>query len=330
MSPTRIPLSLEMFVTLTWSFARDTMPRSLERTPAPTERERPTSTGKIHRLRQPAINTASDLAGTCSPESCEPNSPNVATNRATSRHLTRRVASFDTYTAERRHEMAAPMQMYLYVHEAILREVADLEARARDLNRDDPAEIGELRDRTTWFHEMAQTHEHAEEEILFPAMNERFRFVAETYAFDHDDFEVHVFDGITKAFTELARSEAKGARKNAARQLYRENVALHEHMRLHIAKENELLLPKVEQEFDIPEQAQIAGGMAGLFEPKLMGETVAWMYRGQTPQDREGMIRFLKFILPEEAFAGTTGMLSAADPQAWAETARRIPELNTE
>ena len=30
-------------------------------------------------------------------------------------------------------------------------------------------------------------------------------------------------------------------------------------MRLHIAKENELLLPKLEAEFDIAEQAELAG-----------------------------------------------------------------------
>jgi len=222
------------------------------------------------------------------------------------------------------------MQMYLYVHDAILREVAELEERARDLNRDDPEEVNALAERMAWFHTMAQAHEHAEEEVLFPAMNERFRFVAESYAFDHDDFELHVFGGIDAAFSGLSRNAdaSTGARKTAARRLYRQNVALHEHMRLHIAKENELLLPKLEEEFDIAEQVEIAGGMAGLFEPKLMGEMVGWMYRSQTPTDREGMVRFLMAVLPAEAFAGLTGMLGATNPQAWAETATRIPEVD--
>ena len=134
--------------------------------------------------------------------------------------------------------MAGPMQMYLYIHDAILREVAELETRARELNRDDAAEIAALSDRMSWFHTMIKKHEHAEEEVLFPAMNERHRFVAETYQFDHDDFEVHVFEGIRSSFAGLERADGNGERKEAARLLYRQNVALHEHMRLHISKEN--------------------------------------------------------------------------------------------
>lgn len=209
--------------------------------------------------------------------------------------------------------MAGPMQMYLYIHDAILREVAELEVRARELNREDTAEIGALFDRMSWFHSMIKKHELAEEQFLFPAMNERHRFVAETYQFDHDDFEVHVFDGIQASFTGLRRADGNGERKEAARLLYRQNVALHEHMRLHISKENELLLPKLLEEFDVAEQAEIAGAMAGVFDPPLMGETVAWMYRGQNDQDRAGMLAFLEAILPEEAFTGISNMLAGID-----------------
>ncbi len=36
--------------------------------------------------------------------------------------------------------MSGPMQMYLYMHDAILREVADFETAARELNRDSAEE----------------------------------------------------------------------------------------------------------------------------------------------------------------------------------------------
>jgi hypothetical protein len=98
-------------------------------------------------------------------------------------------------------------------------------------------------------------------------------------------------------------------------------------MRLHISKENELLLPHLEAEFDLAEQAELAGAMAGMVEPQLMGQFVAWMYAGQTPQDREGMIRFLQAILPAEALAGLTVMLRGLGDAEWAEMERRIPEL---
>ena len=42
--------------------------------------------------------------------------------------------------------MSGPMQMYLYVHDAILREVAYFEAAARELNRDSAEEVAEFAD----------------------------------------------------------------------------------------------------------------------------------------------------------------------------------------
>ncbi len=219
------------------------------------------------------------------------------------------------------------MQIYLYVHDAILREVAYFETAARELNRDSDEEVAEFADRMSWFHGITKTHEATEEEVLFPALEGRFRFVAESYAFDHDDYDAHVFGGIDRAIAGLTRAEGNGDRRAAGQLLYRQSVALHEHMRLHVAKENELLLPKLEAEFDIAEQVELAGAMAGLVEPAVMAQLVSWMYRGQSVQDREGMIRFLMQVLPDEPLAAMTGMLAGIDTEAWKEMQRRIPEL---
>jgi len=223
--------------------------------------------------------------------------------------------------------MAGPMTIYLFVHEAILREVAHVEDVARELNRDDQAEIDALSQRLAWFQKMVRRHEDSEEQVLFPALNDRIRFVAETYEFDHDDFEVHVFERIEQAFTGLAHANGKFDRRESARLLYRQSVALHEHMRLHITKENELLIPKLEGEFDVPEQAEIAGAMAGVFDPQLMAETVNFTYGWHTADDREEMIRFLRGILPEEAFGGLTNHLKSNNADSWSEIERRIPDL---
>jgi hemerythrin-like domain-containing protein len=224
--------------------------------------------------------------------------------------------------------MSGPMQMYLYVHDAILREVAHYEDVAKNLNRDSADEVAAFSDQIAWFHTAVRAHEHTEEEVLFPALNDRFEYVAESYAFDHEDFEPHVFGGFDDAFGGLSRAGGKGERKAMAQLLYRQSVALHEHMRLHIAKENELLIPKLEAEFDFEEQAKIAGAMAGLIDPPLMGSLVGWMYGGQSAQDREGMVRFLMRILPPEAFAGMSQMLANLGADEWAEVQRRIPELD--
>ena len=118
--------------------------------------------------------------------------------------------------------MAGPMQMYLYVHDAILRAVAGYEERARGLDAGSAAEVGAFADELTWFHSMVKLHEHAEEQVLFPAMNERFRFVAETYAFDHDDFEPHVFGGLDAALTGLREPGGRADQRSASDLLRRQ------------------------------------------------------------------------------------------------------------
>ncbi len=222
--------------------------------------------------------------------------------------------------------MTRPLQLYVFTHDAILHEVADIEERAKELNRDDSAAITEFAEHLSWFHTVVASHERAEEEVLFPAMNDRHEFIAEAYFFDHDDFEKHVWAGIDSAIAGLTGA-GNGARKEDAMRLYRESVALHEHMRLHIAKENELLLPKLETEFDISEQAEMVGAMAALGNPQLLGQGVGWMYKWQTAQQREEMVRYLHTNLPAEAFAGISGILAGINADDWAEVQRRIPEL---
>lgn len=223
--------------------------------------------------------------------------------------------------------VSGPLQMYVYVHDAILRGVAGYEDRAKCLDRDDAVAVAKFAAELGWFHEMVKAHEKAEEAVLFPALNERFAFVAETYAYDHDDFEPHVFAGLEEALAALQRARGRGDRSEMGDLLYRQSVALHEHMRLHISKENELLLPKLEAEFDLDEQVQIAAAMGGRFEPAMMGALISWMYDGQVEQDREGMIRFLMRVLPPPDFAKLAQLLAAKDTAAWAQIRRRVPEM---
>lgn len=222
--------------------------------------------------------------------------------------------------------MSGPMTMYLYVHNAIVREVADIEAASKELKWDDPAEVDSLGERLDWFRMMTRRHEDSEEEVLFPALDNRIRFVAETYAFDHDDFENHVFDGITRARTGLARSTTSAELRGFGEEMYRESVALHEHMRLHISKENELLLPHLETEFDVSEQAEIAGAMAGMFDPPLMAQVVDFTYRWHSTGDRVAMLRFLHAILPSPAYDGLTGHLATSNPDSWPEVEKGIAD----
>lgn len=176
---------------------------------------------------------------------------------------------------------------------------------------------------------MTAAHESAEEKLLFPALEERYRHVADAYEFDHDHFGESFFGGMRSALDSLSSTGSNSRRKEDSATLYRSAIALNESMRLHVTKENELLVPIIANEFDTDEQIRIAGALAGTFDPALMAETTAWMYKGQDKSDRELMIRFFLNALPPEPLGKTIKMLSAiGSPADWKEMESRIPELS--
>ena len=224
--------------------------------------------------------------------------------------------------------MANPMEMYIWFHDAILRELAGVEDAARNLNREKSDEIEEFGEHISWFHSVTKEHERAEETILFPALERRYTKVAASYEFDHDYFEPNYFGEINACVEALSRAHDNDERIAQATRIHRQSVALNEVMRLHITKENELLLPVIGSEFNVDEQIDIATRMGALFDPKLMGEVSVWMYRGQNGSDRENFLRFLIRALPDEAFGKLAGVLSGIGPATeWASFESRIPEL---
>ncbi len=222
--------------------------------------------------------------------------------------------------------MAGPMQIYLYVHDAIMREVADFEETARELNRDDADEVAAFSQRVAWFRRMNAAHEDTEESVLFPALESRYPHISASYEFDHD--HLGLLDEIDASLAGLSRSDGNGERSRMAHRLYRQSIALNEMMRLHATKENELLLPVLDREFDLDEQVSIAGRMAAQVERPLLMEMISWMYLGQTAGDREGMLLALMQALPPEGFGRVASMLSLTGSlDAWQEMERRIPGL---
>ena len=219
--------------------------------------------------------------------------------------------------------MGNPFQMYLYIHEAIVREAGELEEAARDMDPDSHEETATLQKRIAWYHTMMKAHEAAEENFMFPALEKRYQLVAAAYEFDHDHFGPSYFDEIVAALGRLKRDGLP-----AVKYLYRQTVGLNESLKLHIAKENELLVPIILREFDQSEIGTMAAQMAGSFEPQLMAQTVAWVYRGQSRDDREGTIRFLMMALPPEAFARIGRMICELDtPDEWQLMIQRVPDL---
>ena len=104
---------------------------------------------------------------------------------------------------------------------------------------------------------------------------------------------------------------------------------LHETMRLHVTKENELLLPVMDDVSSDDEQAGIIRQMLGHPPPELPSQILIWVFKGQSVTDREGFLRMGMKIFPQERFGGLVQLLSnAVSREDRLDLIRRITELS--
>ena len=64
--------------------------------------------------------------------------------------------------------------------------------------------------------------------------------------------------------------------------------------------------------------------------PELLMQAVPWMFKAQTVDDREGMLRSWMVMMPPDQLPGILQIMSTGvSPQEWQEMERRIPELQS-
>jgi hemerythrin-like domain-containing protein len=214
--------------------------------------------------------------------------------------------------------VSGPMTIYLLMHSAIEREMAHLENLSADLSPSDAAGLTELAERVAFLRETLLAHEAAEERVMFPALENRHPLITASYRYDHEHYGPNGFDLFQADLAALVSGNGTGS-VEIPRRLHRTAVALNEHLRLHIAKENELLVPALEREFDVDELSEILTGMRAEVGPELMGRIVVWMFRDQGTAERLAMVQTLEMLLPSEAFAGITSRFGEIDPDGWAQ-----------
>ncbi len=149
--------------------------------------------------------------------------------------------------------MPGPMHGIIYIHNAIHKEVNEFEESVRELNREDISQVTALLDRFKFFRGVLKIHEGTEEEFIFPVLEEKFRYIAGTYLFDHNH-HAGEYDEVEEMLTGLTKARGSSEQSQLARQLNRQATALAVEMDIHITKENELLLPVLEEHWSIEEQ----------------------------------------------------------------------------
>ena len=223
--------------------------------------------------------------------------------------------------------MPGHLEGILYAHKAIMKEVRDLEEAAKELNWEDGAQVTALLDRFKLFRIVVTEHEHGEEEVFFPLMEGRFRYIAATYVYDHEH-HTDLYGEIQDLLTDLGRDRSARERSRTSRRLHRQTIALNVVMDSHIGKENELLLPVFDEHFPLEEIEAMVGQFMQSMPPELMRQMGPWVFVRQTDDDREGLLRMAMQEFPPELMKGMAqGLSQVVSSQEWQDMLRRVPEL---
>jgi hypothetical protein len=210
--------------------------------------------------------------------------------------------------------MPGPTDAVLAIHNAFRRDMAEIDAAARDAARGKPG-LEATVERFRFMNEVLVWHAHGEELAIFSALEEVAPLVAEAYEKDHRGLDA-AFDALSNAVT--ARDALDTARATAAFKF---------HLDLHLAKEDGHVYRLIKERVSVPDQGKAVGVMAGTVPQDRFPELVAWMFPLLGDEDRENMTRIWQLVMPADAFTGAVQLVHQAIGDDFAELVRRIPAL---
>jgi zinc finger protein-like protein len=222
--------------------------------------------------------------------------------------------------------MESPIRSIRFIHKAIRTETEMLESAVNQLAPDDVRAAEECARRHAFLYDTIKTHEDGEEAAIFPLIDERAYPVSAPYLLDHRVDQLHMQES-GELFTQLTADGDAGERAEVVRHLRRQAVVVSSAMALHIRKEEDILVPLVEQRFSFEEQAEMVRDAVGHFTPQQQQVVLPWILKAHTPDDQEAFLRMLMQDMPPEMFrAATRWAADGVSPAQWEEIVRRIPE----
>jgi hypothetical protein len=200
--------------------------------------------------------------------------------------------------------MEPPIRGSRFIHRAILAEARTIETLAA---QGDGAAILE---RLDFFQRVLHLHNTGEEVGVFPEIDARQPDIVPAYLLDHSEEK-----GLS--------ANLRAACATGGPELGRAATALGTHLRLHIKKEEELIVPLVERLFSIPEQAAQVGKMLAVFPPADMARVLPWLVSSIEVEDRRAYLGMMEKVVPADRFTGLLATVRAGvSPDVWASLGR--------
>ncbi len=222
--------------------------------------------------------------------------------------------------------METPIRSVRYIHKAIKVDTQKLEDEVGRLAPDDMDGAGDIARRLDFLTSVVKTHEDGEESAIFPLVDERVYPVSAPYLLDHRTDQLHMRE-MVEAFERLATMRDAGERAGLLHQVSRQAIVLNAAMNLHVRKEEDLVVPLIEEHFSLEQQGDIVSAAVAHFTPEQLQVALPWIVKAQTLDDREMFLRGMMAIMPPPVFQMVLGWAQAALPESeWTELERRLPK----
>ncbi|KAL3731454.1 hypothetical protein ACJRO7_028346 [Eucalyptus globulus] len=193
--------------------------------------------------------------------------------------------------------LESPILIFLFFHRAIRSELDRLHRAATAIatgGGGGGGGIGPLSERCRFLRAMYKHHCHAEDEVIFPALDIHVKNVARTYTLEHEG-EGFLFDQLFELLNSQMQNE-----EHYRRELASCLGALQTSISQHLSKEEEQVFPLLIEKFSFDEQASLVWQFLCSIPVNMMAEFLPWFSSSISPEEYEDMLECLHKIIPEE------------------------------
>ncbi|KAF7834606.1 zinc finger protein BRUTUS-like isoform X1 [Senna tora] len=191
-------------------------------------------------------------------------------------------------------KLESPILIFLFFHKAIRNELDGLHRLAMAFATGNRSDIQPLFERCRFLRSIYRHHSHAEDEVIFPALDIRVKNVAQTYSLEHKS-ESNLFDHLFELLNSTIQND-----ESFSKELASCTGALHTSISQHMAKEEEQVFPLLIEKFSLEEQSSLVWQFLCSIPVDTMAKFLPWLSTSISPDESKDLENCLSKIVPEE------------------------------
>ncbi|KAH8491823.1 hypothetical protein H0E87_021430 [Populus deltoides] len=189
----------------------------------------------------------------------------------------------------------SPILIFLYFHKAIRNELDTLHLLTLAFaTGHQTVEIKPLFQRYRFLRLVYKYHSNAEDEVIFPALDNRVKNVANSYSLEHKG-ESNLFDQLFELLNSYTQND-----ESFPRELASCTGVLQTSLSQHMAKEEQQVFPLLIEKFSVEEQASLIWQFICSIPVNMLAEFLPWLSSSISPVEYQDMLKCLSMIIPKE------------------------------